>query len=402
MGRRAAVTLDRLDLAHRRTGSVGLGGAQPAPFANAAEVVGWFGALQSQDYHPAKWAVAQRLGPNVTDADLDRAFDDGVILRTHVLRPTWHFVAPADLRWLLELTARRVHTLNAYAYRRSELDGPLLRRTTDLIADAVAGGNHLTRAEIAALLARHGIIAERFRLGYILIHAELERVICSGPLRGKQHTYALLEERAPRAASLEREAALAELVRRFFTSHGPATAKDMSWWSSLTLADIATGLSLAGDALESTDVDGVTYWSAPENAPAPATSPSVRLLQAYDEYVVGYRQSKHLLDLDGLATAAPDKLALPNGVIVVDTQVAGRWKRTVRGEAVVLDAVLFGRSTPPKPPRCRPRPTGWACSWAHALSSWRACCEARAGRYRTRHRLMILRIASAVSTSRRG
>ncbi|TMR31332.1 winged helix DNA-binding domain-containing protein [Nonomuraea zeae] len=307
----------------------------------AAEVVGWFGAVQSQDYHPAKWSVAQRLGPGVTDVDLDRAFDDGVILRTHVLRPTWHFVAPADLRWLLELTAPRVHVLNGYAYRRGELYGPLLRRATDLVADAVAGANHLTRAELAASLARHGVVAERFRLGYILIHAELEGVICSGPLRGKQHTYALLDERVPRAASLEREAALAELVRRFFTSHGPATAKDLAWWSSLTLADIATGLRLAGDALERLDVDGVTYWSAPGEAPAPAGCPSVRLLQAYDEYIVGYRQSKHLLDLGGLVAAAPDRLALPNGVIVVDTQVAGRWRRTVRAGAVVLEAALY-------------------------------------------------------------
>jgi hypothetical protein len=309
------VTLEGLELAHRRTGAVGLGGAQPAPFADAADVVGWFGGLQSQDYHPAKWALAQRLGPGVTDADLDRAFDDGVILRTHVLRPTWHFVAPADLRWLLELTAPRIHALNAYAYRRGELDGPLLRRTTDLIADAVADGNHL-------------------------IHAELERMICSGPLRGKQHTYALLEERVPRAASLEREAALAELVRRFFTSHGPATAKDLAWWSSLTRADIATGLSLAGDALESTDVDGITFWSAPGNARTPAPSPSVRLLQAYDEYIVGYTQSRYLLDLGDLAAVASDKASLPNGVIVVDTQVAGRWKRTVRADTVVLDTVL--------------------------------------------------------------
>ncbi|MFI6743998.1 winged helix DNA-binding domain-containing protein [Nonomuraea sp. NPDC050451] len=333
------MTLD--GLARRRAGAVGLGSAQPAAFAGAAEVVGWFGALQSQDYHPAKWAIGQRLGPGVTDADLDRAFDDGVILRTHVLRPTWHFVAPADLRWLLELTAPRVHALNAYAYRRGELDGPLLGRTTDLIAGAVAGGNHLTRAEIAELLAQYGIIAEGFRLGYILIHAELERVICSGPLRGRHHTYALLDERVPRAVSLEREAALAELVRRFFTSHGPATVKDLAWWSSLTRPDIVAGLSLVGDVLESTEVDGVTYWSAPGKVLAPAPSPSVRLLQAYDEYIVGYRQSKHLLDLGGLVAAAPDKLALPNGVILVDTQVAGRWRRVVRADAVVVEAVLY-------------------------------------------------------------
>lgn len=304
-------------------------------------MVGWFGALQSQDFQPAKWAVAQRLGPGVTDADLDRAVDDGVILRTHVLRPTWHFVARADLRWLLELTAPRVHALNAYAYRRGELDGGLLCRTADLIADAVAGGNHLTRTEIAALLARHGIVAEGFRLGYILIHAELERVICSGVLRGKQHTYALFEERVPRAGSMEREAALAELVRRFFASHGPATVKDLSWWSSLTRADIDIGLSLAGRALESTDVDGVTYWFAPGNDAATAPSPSVRLLQAYDEYIVGYRQSKYLIDLGGLMATTPDKSGLPNGVIVVDTQLAGRWKRTVRADVVVLEAVLY-------------------------------------------------------------
>lgn len=252
---------------------------------------------------------------------------------------------PADLRWLLELTAPRVHALNAYAYRRGELDGPLLHRTTDLIADAVADGNHLTRTEIAALLAHHGITAKGFRLGYILIHAELERMICSGPPRGKQHTYALLEERAPRTPSLEREAALAELVARFFTSHGPATAKDLAWWSSLTRADITTGLSLAGDALESTDIDGITYWSAPGNTLAPAPSPSVRLLQAYDEYIVGYTQSRYLLDLGDLAASASasasGKTSLPNGVIVVDTQVAGRWKRRVRADTVVLDTVLY-------------------------------------------------------------
>jgi hypothetical protein len=191
------------------------------------------------------------------------------------------------------------------------------------------------------LLAHHGITAQGFRLGYILIHAELERVICSGPLREKQHTYALLEERVPRAASLERAAALAELVRRFFTSHGPATAKDLAWWSSLTRADIATGLSLAGDALESTEVDGITYWSAQGNALTPAPSPSVRLLQAYDEYIVGYTQSRYLFDLGDLAAAASDKRGLPNGVIVVDTQVAGRWKRTIRADTVVLDAALY-------------------------------------------------------------
>ncbi|WP_162606380.1 winged helix DNA-binding domain-containing protein [Jiangella asiatica] len=333
--------MDERELAHRRVSTVGLGAAPPVRFGDAAGVVAWFGAVQSQDYHPATWAVAQRLGGGLTDQDLDRAFDDGVFLRTHVLRPTWHFVTPADIRWLLELTAPRVHALNAYAYRQTGLGADLLTRTADLIADAVAGGNHLTRAQVAAMLDGHGIAAVRVRLGYILIHAELERVICSGPLHGKQHTYALLDERAPGAVSLDREAALAELTRRYFTSHGPATAKDIAWWSSLTMSDIATGLSLAGDALESIDVDGATYWFAPGPAVPPVRSPAVHLLQAYDEYIVGYTRSKHLLDIEGLVAAAPDQLALPNGVIVVDTQVAGRWKRTATADAVTVHAVLY-------------------------------------------------------------
>lgn len=330
--------MDDAELVRRRLRTVGLGG--PLDAATPAEVVGWFGAVQSQDYHPAKWSVGQRLAGAVTDAGLDRAFAAGELLRTHVLRPTWHFVTPGDIRWLLALTAPRVHALNAYYYRQSELDEPLLRRSADLIAAAVAGGRHLTRAEIAAELARHGIAAERFRLGYILIFAELEQVVCSGPLHGKQHTYALLDERAPAAAPLDRDEALARLVRRFFTSHGPATAKDLSWWSSLTLADIATGLAAAGDALESLDVDGVTYWSAAGAADAAVDETAVHLLQPYDEYLVGYSESKRLLDLGGVVAGTRLDSA-PNGVLLLGTQVAGRWKRTLKAGEVVLDIGLY-------------------------------------------------------------
>ncbi|SEF15113.1 winged helix DNA-binding domain-containing protein [Jiangella alba] len=329
--------MDDAELVRRRLRTVGLGG--PLDASTPAEVVGWFGAVQSQDYHPAKWGVAQRLGGAVTDPDLDRAFAGGELLRTHVLRPTWHFVTPADIRWLLALTAPRVHALNAYYYRQCELDDALLRRTAGLVADAVAGGNHLTRAEVAAVLERHGIVATGIRLGYILGFAELEQVVCSGPLRGKQHTYALLDERAPAAAPLDRDDALARLVRRFFTSHGPATAKDLSWWSSLTLADLATGLAAAGDALESIDVDGVTYWSAAGAADTVVDETAVHLLQAYDEYLVGYTESKRLLDLADVTAGA--RLDVANGVLLLGTQVAGRWRRTLKAREVVLDIGLY-------------------------------------------------------------
>ncbi|RIQ16107.1 DNA glycosylase AlkZ-like family protein, partial [Jiangella rhizosphaerae] len=169
-----------------------------------------------------------------------------------------------------------------------------------------------------------------------------EQLICSGALRGKQHTYALLDDRAPAADPLDRDEALARLVTRYFTSHGPATAKDLSWWSSLTLADIATGLAAAGDALESIDVDGVTYWSAAGAASgrAEVDETAVHLLQPYDEYLVGYTESKRLLDLSGVV-AGTRLDGAATGVLLLGTQVAGRWKRTVRSGEVVVEAGLY-------------------------------------------------------------
>lgn len=332
--------MDDAELVRRRLRTVGLGGLPGA--AAPGDVVGWFGALQSQDYHPATWSVAQRLGGVVTDAEVDRSFADGELLRTHVLRPTWHFVTPGDIRWLLGLTAPRIHVLNAYYYRQSELDDVLLRRAAGLIADAVAGGNHLTRTEVAAVLERHGIVAAGIRLGYILGFAELEQVVCSGPVRGKQHTYALLDERAPAAAPLDRDEALVRLVTRFFTSHGPATVKDLSWWSSLPLADLRAGLAAAGDALESLDVGGVTYWCAAGTADAvdAVDESAVHLLQAYDEYLVGYSETKRLLDLGGVVAGVRLDGAA-NGVLLLGTQVAGRWRRTLKKGEVVLDIGLY-------------------------------------------------------------
>src|SRR3954447_736776 len=104
---------DAVDLAHRRMHNLRLSGP---PLASVEDAVRWLGAVQSQDYGPAKWSIGQRT-IGVDDGDLDRAFDEGALLRTHVLRPTWHFVLPADIRWMLALTAPRVHALNAYMYR---------------------------------------------------------------------------------------------------------------------------------------------------------------------------------------------------------------------------------------------------------------------------------------------
>jgi hypothetical protein len=220
------------DIARRRLLNERLVG--PA-LTTPADVVSWLGAVQSQDYAGAKWAVAQRAR-GCSDRDVELACDRGDIVRTHVMRPTWHFVAPADARWMLELTAPRVHAANAYYYRKLELSPRTFERSNAALALALEGGKHLTRVELARALAGAGIRAEGVRLAYLLMRAELDALICNGSRRGKQFTYALFDERVPRAAPLARDEALAELTRRYFTSHGPATVQDFAWWSGLTVA----------------------------------------------------------------------------------------------------------------------------------------------------------------------
>ncbi len=308
--------------------------------ASPTEIVGHLGAVQSQDFGPAKWSLAHRT-TGVDNAALDRAFDDGIFLRTHVLRPTWHFVLPTDIRWLLELTGPRVQTTNAHRYRQLGLDATDLKRSKGVIVRALRR-EQLTRQELGAVLERSGISVEGQRLAYILMNAELEGAICSGALKGKQHSYALLDDRAPNATSLTPDEALAELTLRYFSSHGPATVKDFRWWSSLTVAQIKSGLEIVSPQLENETVDGLTYWFTPSRLPAKPRSPRVELLQAFDEYVVGYSESKHLLDQSGVARALRDRPVF-SGVVILDGQVTGHWKRTVKKDHAVIEAALYKR-----------------------------------------------------------
>jgi hypothetical protein len=295
--------------------------------------------VQSQEFGPAKWSVAQRAA-GVDDTALDRAFAGGSILRTHVLRPTWHFVLPADIRWMLELTASRVQAASASYYRQEGLDETVRGSCTALLAEALRGGIQLTRKELGDILSRAGVAVNRAQLGLILMHAELSGVICSGPPRGKQHTYALLAERAPQARRLTRDEALAKLTLRYFTSHGPATVQDFAWWSSLTAAEAKKGLDMVGAQLDREIIGGAAYWFAPPSPPDVPPSPSVVLLQGYDEYMVGYRESRGVIDLSGLAGSLPPPRGIFNPLVILDSQVAGHWKRTVKRDSVVVEVAL--------------------------------------------------------------
>jgi hypothetical protein len=310
------------------------------PLQTPEAVVRWLGAVQSQDFGPAKWSTAQRTS-GFDDADLNRRFNEGKILRTHVLRPTWHFVLPEDIRLMLQVTGPRVQVANRHPYKRLELDDVTLDRCSELIAGALTGGVHLTRKEIGAMLEGAGINVDGQRLPYILMNAELNGLICSGALNDKQHTYALVDEHAPNARRLDHEEALAEFVRRYFTSHGPATVKDLRAWSSLTIAEIKRGISMVESDLERLERDEVSYWFAYGPPEAVPPSPTAHILQGYDEYFMGYLESRHVADVAGrLASLHPDNM-VANGVVVLESQVAGHWKRRLKSRSVIFEVLLY-------------------------------------------------------------
>jgi hypothetical protein len=308
-----------------------------SPLATPEDVVRWLVAVQAQEFPVAKWSVAQRAR-DVTDAAMDRAFADGAILRTHVLRPTWHLVLPEDIRWLLDLTAPRVNALNAHYYRKLELDEELLGRTDAVLAAALEGGRNATRTELAAELDRAGIHATGIRLGYIVMRAELDGIVCSGSMRGKQHTYASLGERAPRARILGRDEALEELTLRYFAARGPATVKDLARWSSLTIADARRGVEILGSRLEHVVVDGRTYRFASVPPDAGPMSGRIDLVQGYDEVIMSYSESKDVL------APTPTDVVFTHAVLL-GGRLIGHW-RLVRGTDPVLVETSLRRLDP--------------------------------------------------------
>ncbi|MGH7904201.1 MAG: winged helix DNA-binding domain-containing protein [Candidatus Dormibacteraceae bacterium] len=319
------------------------------PFGSAVDAVRWPGAVQAQDYAGAKWALGLRTGPSTTEAVLDRLIDEGVILRTHVLRPTWHLVLPEDIRWLLDLTAPRIRRGLAARHRELELDENVFARATAAFSAALTGGRHLTRAELGEVLRAAGIPPDGQRLAHLLMGAELDGLVVSGPRQGRQFTYALLEERVSKGRPLDRAEELAELARRFFRSHGPAQLQDFAWWSGLTAADARTGIALAGAALEQEAVEGKTHWFDPTAGSATPTATVAHLLPNFDEYTVGHRDRAALLDPDRRfepALFSSGSFFLLSNVVTVGGRVRGAWRRSVTRGGVRVEVRPLDRLQP--------------------------------------------------------
>jgi hypothetical protein len=295
------------------------------------ELVRWMGCIQAQDFAAGKWALGLRM-PGTTEAELDRCLDEGTFLRTHILRPTWHFVSPADVAWMLRLTAPRVNMFCKGWHRRLGIKPATLRRSKNILVKALEGKKHLTRTALAALFRAAKINTDDIRMTFYLMDAELEGLICSGPRQGKQFTYALLSERAPHNRLLDAGEALQELAYRYFSSRGPATVQDFAWWSGLTLASARRGVELNASRLSHLVHRGQAYLFSVE--PTAALKPTVHLLPSYDEYTVAYKDRSDVL--------APEYNTLTGSgifrpTLLVDGAVKGIWKRIDNKDSVHVE-----------------------------------------------------------------
>jgi hypothetical protein len=312
---------------------------------SAREAVGSLLAVQAENPSQAAWAVASRTS-NPDQADLAALLDAGAVLRTHVLRPTWHFVRAEDVGWLLDLTGPRVRRVTGQQLRDSHgLDERSIGHAVAAVMEALASRGQLTRRQLADELRERGTGGNGQMLMILLAHAELEGLICSGPVAGGEHTYALMEERVPAPRRLERAEALAELALRYFTGHGPATERDLAYWATLTLTDVRAGLQQVGDQLGSFQHDGRTFWHPPGEPPSDPQQPAAHLLQILDETYRGYQDSRWVLDTAG---DVPRTRETATGMALVDAQLVAAMRRTIAHDHVQFDLRPYRALTAPE------------------------------------------------------
>jgi hypothetical protein len=310
-------------------------------FEGPEEVVRWLGAVQAQDYLQALWAVGLRL-KSATVVNIEQAISDGKIVRTWPMRGTLHFVPSDDARWLLKLSASRMLAKDRRRLEQLGLDEEIIERCKELFYDALKGNRRLSRPEMMKLLEDAGISTQNQRGYHILWYVSQAGLLCLGPMQDKQQTFVLLDEWVPDSRELSREESLAELARRYFASHGPATVHDFAWWSGLTVAEARAGLDAVMPGLISEKVDGKEFWMTSDTPGHMAfDESSVHLLPGFDEYLLGYKDRSAVLAVEDAPRVVPGKNGVFLPTIVVGGRVVGTWKRRLKKNSIDITLSPF-------------------------------------------------------------
>lgn len=309
-------------------------------FEKVKDLVAWMGAMQAQDFNMMKWAVGIRI-PESTNQSFLEAFNKGEIIRTHLLRPTWHLVSSDDFFWMLELTSPHLKTMLRGRLRDLELTEPILNKSKSIIEKILGNENYLTREEIMSQLENSGLSTLGQRAPHILMDCELDGMICSGPLKGNKQTYALAAERVSVKNSFTREESLFKLAQQYFTSHGPASLQDFVWWSGLPVRDARKALEMIKPEFASIESESQTYWFSEKTSESKITiQDSTYLLPAYDEFIISYRDRS-----DAMLVEHHKKAISNNGIfrptVVINGKVCGLWRTIKKKNKVIIETEYF-------------------------------------------------------------
>lgn len=310
--------------------------------ATPLDIVRHLLAVQAQDYIGAKWGIGLRI-KCATDAAVDRAVNEASIVRTHVLRPTWHFVAAEDIRWVLAITGPRVLALNAAMTRKLGIDARKQTKAFDAMARTLEGGAFRTREELRDAMVAAGVaVPTGQHLAYYVMHAEQVALLCNGPRRGKQFTYALMDERVPSTPASDDDEALGRLAARFIQGHGPATVRDLARWASLSQAMAKRAVEIAGEAIITRSFDGTPLLMAPDARPPVRGALGAQLLCIYDEYFAGYKERGAIITPADERAISGQGAAVREGFLI-DGRVRGTWAREFDAKTVAIALRPFGR-----------------------------------------------------------
>lgn len=310
-------------------------------FKTPKQLTGWMGAMQAQDYNQAKWAIGVRM-PHLDENQIEEAFNKGEIIRTHIMRPTWHFVSADDIYWMLELTSPQIKSVLNSRHRELGITELLVNKSYLAMEEALNTNEQgaMTREELLEELGRAGIPTDLQRASHFMLRAEIDGILCSGPLKGKKQTYALLNKRVPQKITLTKEEASARLAKNYFLSHGPATLADFIWWSGLPAQIARNALESIKNDLHSVRIATDTYWFSGKAAKTGKLTDSVYLLPAFDEFLISYKNRSASI------TAEDHKKAISNNgifrpVVLVNGQISGLWKKVVKKDRIIIETEYF-------------------------------------------------------------
>ncbi len=297
------------------------------------------GAIQAQDYTMSKWAVGIRL-QSATLRDVEKSLQQGEIVRTHIMRPTWHLVPAEDLRWMLQLSSDRMRGAVTIYEKNRGINIDLHVKTNSLLEKILEGNNHLNRQEIQEALNRNGLSIDPEWMNCILMRAEIDGIVCSGIDRGKKQTYALLEERIPFSRKLTRDEALVQLARRYFQSHSPASVPDFSWWSGLSLTEARQAIHSISPELIKDRFSGQNLFVHESCNSTMETDEDLYFLPAFDEYLISYKDRTDVLELRHQPRAFTSN-GIFHPILLYQGKVIGNWKKVPKKNRITVETAFF-------------------------------------------------------------